>query len=59
MTRTTNINALTVSKIAGSLPDNAPVCMVNLLRYKEYADYNNAAHLGITPVFFSMLRKRL
>lgn len=43
MIRTTNINTLTVSKIAGTFPADAPVCMVNLLRYREYADYNNAA----------------
>ena len=43
MTRTTDINRSTLQIASRTLPDNSPVCMLNLLRYKEYADYNNAA----------------
>lgn len=43
MTRTTDINRSTLQMASRTLPDNSPVYMLNLLRYKEYADYNNAA----------------
>ena len=43
MTRTTDINSATLEVASRTLPDNSPVYMLNLLRYKEYADYNNAA----------------
>lgn len=47
MVRTTDLNSAIVSATAQSYPADAPVYMVNLLRYKEYADYNNAA--GASP----------
>lgn len=40
--RTTEINKSAL-QATGSLAPEGPVYMLNLLRYKEYADYNNAA----------------
>jgi len=47
MERTTELNAAIVSATAQSFPADTPVYMVNLLRYKDHADYNNAA--GAAP----------
>ena len=47
MGRTTELNSAIVSATELSFPANTPVFMVNLLRYKEHADYGNAA--GASP----------
>ncbi|HEY1202554.1 MAG TPA: DUF1330 domain-containing protein [Niastella sp.] len=47
MERITELNAAIVSATEQSFPADTPVYMVNLLRYKAYADYNNAA--GASP----------
>jgi len=47
MERTTELNAVIVSATEQSFPADTPVYMVNLLRYKEHADYDNAA--GTSP----------
>ncbi|MCF6404925.1 hypothetical protein L3C95_18640 [Chitinophaga filiformis] len=44
--KTTEINKSAL-QTTGTLAANGPVYMLNLLRYKEYADYNNAA--GVSP----------
>jgi uncharacterized protein (DUF1330 family) len=47
MGRTTVLDPAIVSVTAQSFPADTPVYMVNLLRYKEHADYGNAA--GASP----------
>lgn len=44
--KTTEINKSAL-QTTGTLAPDGPVYMLNLLRYKEYADYNNAA--GTSP----------
>lgn len=43
MTRTPELNTAIVSATDQAFPADTPVYMVNLLRYKEHADYDNAA----------------
>ena len=45
--KTTIIEEQEVTKIEQALPENTPFVMLNLLRFKEQADYQN--HNNIAP----------
>ena len=44
--KTTEINVNAISAAAGVIPEDAPVIMLNLLRYKEHADYGNRTDIA-------------
>ena len=44
--KTTEINPNAISTAAGVIPENVPIIMVNLLRYKEHANYGNRTDIA-------------
>lgn len=45
--RTTEINSEALQAAADVIPEDVPVIMLNLIRYKEHADYDASA--GFAP----------